>query len=89
MVHRSAVVHYAQSSIKVLDIQNGTPPGSILGPLLFIVSFNDIIDVIEGARIVKYADNTVNNVAYKYMTVIKTKLSKNMNFIADWLYETD
>ena len=73
-----------------------------MGPLLFIVFFNDITD----ARIVKFADDTVIYVADKDMTVIWTnkmslflvailvlnfiiwtKLSKNMGIIADWFDE--
>ena len=59
LFHRSAAVRYGKSSSKTSDIQTGVPQGSILGPLLFIIFFNDITDVIEGARVVKYADDTV------------------------------
>ncbi len=53
-----------------------------MGPLLFILFFNDIIDVIESTRIVKYADHTVNNVTDKYSKVIKTKVSDDLDFTA-------
>ena len=58
-----------------------------MGPLLFILFSNDVTDVIEGARIVEYADDTVIYVADKDMRVIKTKLSKYMDSIADWFDE--
>ena len=61
--------------------------GSILDPLLFILFFNDITDVIVGARIVKYADDTVIYVADKDMKVINSKLSNNMDSIAGWFDE--
>ena len=40
-----------------------------------------------GARILKYADDTVIYVADKDLKVINSKLSNNMDSIADWFDE--
>ena len=69
------------------DIQTGVPQGSILGPLLFIILFNDITNVIKSAKIVKNADDTVIYVADKDVAVIDSKLTKDMDAIAKWLDE--
>ena len=87
LFRRSAAVSYGKSSSKIADIQTGVPQGSILGPLLFILFFNDITNVIVGTRIVKYADDTVIYAADKDLKVIKTKLSNDMECIADWFDE--
>ena len=69
------------------DIQTGVPQGSIMGPLLFIIFFDDITNVIKSAKIVKYADDTVIYVADKDVAVINSKLTKDMDAIAKWLDE--
>ena len=71
----------------VREIYTGVPQGSILGPLLFLIFFNDITDVINHAKIVKYADDTVLYVADKETQSIQTKL--DMESIAIWLKENE
>ena len=78
-------VEISQDLSKPDDELTGVPQGSILGPLLFIIFLNDISDVISSAKIIKYADDTVIDVADKDIKVIKSKLSTNLNVIADWL----
>jgi hypothetical protein len=66
--------------------------GPILGPLLFLVYFyyfNDVIEGIEHSSIVNYANDTILYVAGKDMQSIQTKLSKDMDSLADWLRDNE
>ena len=82
---RKAKVACNRCLYKEHALMTGVPQGSILGPLLFLILFNDVVDVIEHLSILKYADDTVLYVADKNIQSIKAKLSKDMDFLADWL----
>ena len=62
---------------------------SVRCPSRFHISFNDITDVIEQSRIVKYDDDVVLYVADKNMESINSKLTKDLANIADWLDENE
>ena len=68
---------------------SGVPQGSILGPLLFILFFNDIAYSTKGASIIKYADDTVIYVAGKEIKEINTRLSNAMAELSAWFSENE
>ena len=56
--HKVQIIHnkYLSESKPLLS---GVPQGSILGLLLFIIFFNDIVLELKQSKIIKSADNTV------------------------------
>lgn len=56
--HRSqfVVVNGHSSSIKPVNV--GVPQGSILGPFLFVLYINDIVNIDPTAKHIIYADDT-------------------------------
>ena len=86
---RKSVVSYNGCLSKDHNVFSGVPQGSILGPLLFLVYFNDAIEAIEHSSIIKYADDTVLYIAGKDIQSIQTKLLKGMDSLADWLGENE
>lgn len=89
LFHRKAKVGYNNHLSEVLSINSGVPQGSIIGPLLFLIFFNDITDTIVNSRIIKYADDTVIYIADRDIEEINRKLSEDMEFINKWLDEND
>ena len=89
LLNRSAVVSYDGRLSKSKEIVTGVPQGSTIGPLLFIIFFNDITDVLENSKIIKYADDTVLYVDDKEVNTIQAKLNKDIDAVADWLDENE
>ena len=67
------------------QLKSGVPQGSILGPLLFVLCFNDITDEIE-TKIVKYAYDTVIYWADKDVTNL-SKILNEMTKLEKWMDE--
>ena len=86
---RKAVVSYNNHVSDEQDLYTGVPQGSILGPLLFIILFNDIASVLQHSRIVKYADDTVIYLADKDLKNVQLRLTEDMGLISKWLKENE
>ena len=66
-------------------IQCGVHQESILGPLLFLLHFNDSAGILSHFHIVKYADDTVLYFSHKSVEVIERILNKDLATFTSWL----
>ena len=66
----------------------GVPQGSILGPLLFIVFFNNLTENIS-CRVIKYTDDTVVYFADKNVDIIEKVLNLEMEYIGKTCKENE
>lgn len=54
---RTQYVSYGGRESTLLNILSGVPQGSVLGPLLFIIFVNDIVNITNVAKFVLFADD--------------------------------
>ena len=59
--------------------------GSILGPLLFLLSINDISNISSIIDIILFADNTNIFFSDKYLTTLESRVNTEIQKIFRWL----
>ena len=72
-----------KSSVEKLDW--GVPQGSRLGPLLFLIFINDMMDTVNHGSCEMYADDSCISVTGDDTAVIKAQLEENAQLISTWL----
>ena len=82
--NRKQYVYYNSCKSKYKNISCGVPQGSILGPLLFLLYVNDIINTTKVLKFVLFADDTT--ITYSHTDIIsKFELINNeLQDVCNW-----
>jgi hypothetical protein len=88
LTERTQYVAYDDCNSSILPIKCGVPQGSILGPLLFIIYTNDIVQVNTKFKIIMYADDTTLYTTLDDFGGNIQEINRNINLsltnIVDW-----
>ena len=66
------------------DVDYGTPQGSCLGPLLFLIFCNDLYKNLEFADCIQFADDTTLYFGHISKNVVLCCLEHDLKIISDW-----
>ena len=67
-----------------LNITQGVPQGSVLGPLFYIIYANDLSSTLKNCEYALYADDTVLYTANAHFADSISKLQGDINLLAEW-----
>lgn len=67
------------------QVNTGVPQGTILGPLLFIIYINDMLELLPNDIISAFADDTAIIVKGEKWSEVETSMNYYLNKISTWL----
>ena len=68
--------------------EQGVPQGSLLGPILFIIFYNDFPDIREeGASSILYADDDTDNTSDADPDTLQLKIQREANLSTSWVHD--
>ena len=82
---RTQYTEVNNTSSQILPIKNGVPQESVLGPLLFLISINDLHNVVQYSDIHHFADDTNLFYSSKSLKDTNKKVNFELKNIVHWL----
>jgi uncharacterized protein YktA (UPF0223 family) len=82
---RKQVVKINGHTSDVLELKYGTPQGGVLGPIIFLIYVNDLLNINLHSRIFAYADDTAIVCSSYSRESLKMHVNSDLEKISRWL----
>ena len=88
---RKQIVQFNGVHSEPNPVYTGVPQGSILGPLLFLIFFNDVHSPlpVHHCKVITYADDTVIFASASDIDAILGNLSQDLDDLSTWFHEKE
>jgi len=77
-------VKYKNSVSDSFKLTYGTPQGSVLGPLMYLVLANDLVKCLKFSSCVSFADDTTLFASSSNLKFLYTKVNQDLRQLGDW-----
>lgn len=84
LTNRKSLIKIGDCCSDVFDVRQGTPQGSVLGPLIFLLYVNDLPEHITDGSVFMYADDTSIVISDKNPDNVIIKASNVLNMFDMW-----
>ena len=81
---RSMICEIDSQRSEPRPLTSGMPQGSILGPILFLIYFNDFKKCLQHSKVITFADDTVVYLSRRKHTYIEQDLNRDLQNIAEF-----
>ena len=85
LTNRKQQVSIRQTLSNERYLSVGVPQGSILGPLLFLIYIDDVVQVLKQSNVIMYADDTTLYVVGSSYNELQITLQHELNVLGNWI----
>ena len=82
--NRQQFVSIDDANSSYLNIKCGVPQGSILGPLLFLIYINDIVNSSPALSFILFADDTNILISHRNLTELISIINRELSKVSSW-----
>lgn len=82
---RRQVVKINGVKSNVLELKYGTAQGGVLGPIIFLIFINDLLELQLNSKIFAYADDTALVCSAYNRDSLKIQIQNDLNKVSNWL----